>query len=83
MTKKLTAFLLLLMLLVSCVKPATTPLIEPCHVTRLGPIHLETAECGDFVCIDVATAVALSIWINDVLEYRRSVSRCPYTVIGE
>lgn len=83
MMKLLTKSLLLLTLLASCVKQQTVPVIEPCQVPKLGGVVLDTVPCGGLVCISIDTAVRLAIWMNDVIEYKRSIGLCPYVVISE
>ncbi len=76
--RKLVTFTILAALLTSCVKPATAPLIEPCRVMRLPAYHPAPIPCGGLVCWSVEQTIELAIWINDVAEFKKAVTRCPY-----
>jgi hypothetical protein len=71
---------MLLVLSTSCVtRPAVSIPVSPCIVPEQPALKVDYEQCGDnTICMTVADAVALAVWMQKEAEYRQAVSRCPY-----
>jgi hypothetical protein len=82
--RKLVRSTILSLLLISCGTYSTGPAkpVTPCAVPVLPlPPSMTVVPCGDYVCIDVPSAVNLAKWVSAVDEVRTALAACPGSLV--